>query len=344
MSSCARYIRVARVSELAADHMLPKVENGERAGEFLFTWDSLACGAPGRPRRRRGPATITQMLHGLAMRPTTDLANGNCRAAAGAATGPGRLTGAAAKDGLAGLALRCPRHGGAWRRQATMLPGRVIHPPDRRGRLGGFWPHCRTDLRPRLQAQPLRPHIRIALNSGEAVPYRVLVRPPAPQGQRPGHRQGPAARSRDHRARGRQAPGRGGLDPLPPSAAGAHRGPGSLSCAPALPDRLTPDPAIGSGSSAKGRWDETEQTWRDGRGRKVPSPAPDVPLRTTKVVLAAAHLDHDPAHCGRRHRNVRALCQRCHMLHDRPEHRRRIRMTLRRRRALGDLFSGPYPS
>ena len=33
------------------------------------------------------------------------------------------------------------------------------------------------------------------------------------------------------------------------------------------------------------------------------------PLRTTKVVLAAAHLDHDPAHCGRRHRNVRALCQ-----------------------------------
>ena len=64
---------------------------------------------------------------------------------------------------------------------------------------------------------------------------------------------------------------------------------------------------------------------------------------TTKVVLAAAHLDHDPAHCGRKHRNVRALCQRCHLLHDRPEHRRRIRLTLRRRRALGDLFSGPYP-
>ena len=67
-------------------------------------------------------------------------------------------------------------------------------------------------------------------------------------------------------------------------------------------------------------------------------------VRTTRVVLAAAHLDHDPAHCGRRHRNVRALCQRCHLLHDRPEHRRRIRLTLRRRRALGDLFSGPYPS
>ncbi|MFL5338120.1 MAG: hypothetical protein ACJ8H8_34370 [Geminicoccaceae bacterium] len=69
-----------------------------------------------------------------------------------------------------------------------------------------------------------------------------------------------------------------------------------------------------------------------------------MPVRTTKVVLAAAHLDHDPAHCGRRHRNVRALCQRCHLLHDRPEHRRRIRLTLRRRRALGDLFLGPYSS
>ena len=91
-------------------------------------------------------------------------------------------------------------------------------------------------------------------------------------------------------------------------------------------------------------WDETDQTWRDGRGRKVPSPAlaEHAPVRTTKVVLAAAHLDHDPAHCGRKHRNVRALCQRCHLLHDRPEHRRRIRMTLRRRRALGDLFLGPY--
>jgi len=69
-----------------------------------------------------------------------------------------------------------------------------------------------------------------------------------------------------------------------------------------------------------------------------------VPVRTTRAVLAAAHLDHDPAHCGRKHRNVRALCQRCHLLHDRPEHRRRIRLTLRRRRALGDLFLGPYSS
>ena len=47
-------------------------------------------------------------------------------------------------------------------------------------------------------------------------------------------------------------------------------------------------------------WDEAQQAWRDGRGRKVPSPAlaEDAPVRTTKVVLAAAHLDHDPAIAG----------------------------------------------
>ena len=92
-------------------------------------------------------------------------------------------------------------------------------------------------------------------------------------------------------------------------------------------------------------WDEQRQIWRDDKGRQAPSPAPalDMPGRTTKVVLAAAHLDHDPSHCGPRHRNLKAFCQRCHLLHDRPEHRRRIRLTLQRRRALGDLFTGPYP-
>ena len=85
-------------------------------------------------------------------------------------------------------------------------------------------------------------------------------------------------------------------------------------------------------------WNEADQTWRNGRGRRIgtPVPAEDQPISTTKVVLAAAHLDHDPSHRGRRHHNIRALCQRCHLLHDRLEHLRR------RRRALGDLFSGPY--
>ena len=68
---------------------------------------------------------------------------------------------------------------------------------------------------------------------------RTGGRPPALEGQGPGRRQGHAAGSRDHRGRGRQAPGRGGLDPLPPSAAGAHRGPGSLSRNPPMP--IKPD-------------------------------------------------------------------------------------------------------
>jgi hypothetical protein len=38
----------------------------------------------------------------------------------------------------------------------------------------------------------------------------------------------------------------------------------------------------------------------------------------TRVVLAAAHLDGDPT--NNRMKNLRALCQRCHMLHDRPHH------------------------
>lgn len=92
-------------------------------------------------------------------------------------------------------------------------------------------------------------------------------------------------------------------------------------------------------------WDELRKTWRDGRGKPISPPVPMTvsAIRTTRVVLAAAHLDHDPTHCGRRHGNIRAFCQRCHLLHDRPEHRRRIRQTLRRRRALGDLFLGVYP-
>ena len=63
-------------------------------------------------------------------------------------------------------------------------------------------------------------------------------------------------------------------------------------------------------------------------------------MRQTRVVLAAAHLDHDPG--NNRLRNLRSLCQRCHMIHDRPHHLARRRITYLLRRALGDLFLGPY--
>ena len=70
-----------------------------------------------------------------------------------------------------------------------------------------------------------------------------------------------------------------------------------------------------------GRWyDPAGNTWRDRRGRSARWPDLEqiVRLRTTRVVLAAAHLDHDPA--NNRLRNLRGLCQRCHLIHDRPHH------------------------
>jgi hypothetical protein len=92
-----------------------------------------------------------------------------------------------------------------------------------------------------------------------------------------------------------------------------------------------------------GRWfDAARHTWRNGRGR--PARWPDieeaVAFRQTRVILAAAHLDHDPS--NNRQRNLKSLCQRCHMIHDRSYHLARRRITYLLRRALGDLFLGPY--
>ena len=67
---------------------------------------------------------------------------------------------------------------------------------------------------------------------------------------------------------------------------------------------------------------------------------PVTPIRNTRVVLAAAHLDHNPG--NNRLRNLKSLCQRCHMIHDRPHHLAQRRITYLLRRALGDLFLGPY--
>jgi hypothetical protein len=90
------------------------------------------------------------------------------------------------------------------------------------------------------------------------------------------------------------------------------------------------------------RFDARRHTWRNGRGR--PARWPDLEeaalIRHTRVVLAAAHLDHDPS--NNRLRNLKSLCQRCHMIHDHPHHLARRRITYLLRRALGDLFLGSY--
>ena len=62
-------------------------------------------------------------------------------------------------------------------------------------------------------------------------------------------------------------------------------------------------------------------------------------VRTTYVVLACAHLDHDPGH--NMPANLAALCQRCHMLHDAAEHRWQRWWNAFRLRALRDLYEDP---
>jgi hypothetical protein len=94
---------------------------------------------------------------------------------------------------------------------------------------------------------------------------------------------------------------------------------------------------------ARRRWfDATLRTWRNGRGRTVrwPDLVETAQIRHTRVVLAATRLDHNPG--NNRHYNLKSLCQRCHMIHDRPHHLAQRRVTYLLRRAFGDLFLGPY--
>lgn len=92
-----------------------------------------------------------------------------------------------------------------------------------------------------------------------------------------------------------------------------------------------------------GRWFDRQQgAWRDGRGDQVARPHKPYRLRWTLVRLAVCHLDHDPSNGDPE--NLAAWCQRCHLEHDRPEHRRRAAITVLLRRATGDLFLGPYQS
>ncbi|MGI4876673.1 MAG: hypothetical protein ACRYG4_04235 [Janthinobacterium lividum] len=106
-----------------------------------------------------------------------------------------------------------------------------------------------------------------------------------------------------------------------------------------------------------GRWFDVDlDSWRDGRGRllrRLPPPgqlvfpqgrlvdlAGETPIPMTRVFVSCAHLDHDPGNNAPR--NLAALCQRCHLEHDRPEHQRVRWWTMFLRRARGDLFNGEY--
>jgi hypothetical protein len=91
-------------------------------------------------------------------------------------------------------------------------------------------------------------------------------------------------------------------------------------------------------------WDAESGRWRDGKGQLLKAQPAAIEItaavRRTKVYLATAHRNHDTS--VNRPGNLAAWCQRCHILHDAPEHRRRRHANRQRRRALGDLFLGRY--
>ncbi len=82
-------------------------------------------------------------------------------------------------------------------------------------------------------------------------------------------------------------------------------------------------------------WDEERQTWRNGQGRPVA-------LLQAPGSITEARTIGDRAPPTTARGTLAALCQRCHILHDGEEHRRRRWLMYRMRRALGDLFTGPY--
>ena len=87
-------------------------------------------------------------------------------------------------------------------------------------------------------------------------------------------------------------------------------------------------------------WDAAAGCWRSDRGRALGrQPVALASVRTTFVVLACAHLDHDPGNNAAA--NLAALCQRCHLRHDAAEHRWQRWWNGFRRRALRDLFEDP---
>jgi ribosomal protein S14 len=88
-------------------------------------------------------------------------------------------------------------------------------------------------------------------------------------------------------------------------------------------------------------WDADVRCWRSDRGKRLSMKGGFVlaSIRVTYVVLACAHLDHDPRNSAPS--NLKALCQRCHMIHDAAEHRWQRRWNVFRLRAIRDLYEDP---
>jgi 5-methylcytosine-specific restriction endonuclease McrA len=62
----------------------------------------------------------------------------------------------------------------------------------------------------------------------------------------------------------------------------------------------------------------------------------DGTIKDGRVVLSVAHLNHNPA--DNRAENLKALCQRCHLRHDRRLHAQNCRRTWAKKKGLMWLF------
>lgn len=90
----------------------------------------------------------------------------------------------------------------------------------------------------------------------------------------------------------------------------------------------TPVETVWDGS---GRWRPLDETvWRGRDGHAHPDQVVRGRRHETLVVLTVAHLDQDPRHNDEA--NLAALCQGCHLWHDRHQHATNARATKRRRR------------
>jgi hypothetical protein len=63
----------------------------------------------------------------------------------------------------------------------------------------------------------------------------------------------------------------------------------------------------------------------------------DTAKRPIVVVLTVAHLNHDPS--DNREENLKALCQQCHLRHDKDQHAESARTTRRARKVARELFT-----
>lgn len=88
---------------------------------------------------------------------------------------------------------------------------------------------------------------------------------------------------------------------------------------------------------AAGRCEGPPGRWPNDPGRCEARQGEPHPITGSRVVLTVAHVhDPDPMNCS--DSNLAALCQRCHLNHDRPMHIASARRSRRARRAVGDLF------